>query len=86
MMERFVTVWEVEWNRQVLRSGTWNDEDPDWDWHTTSQHFVRKEEAEAAFKKQILTSDVPIIRLYELLLDTKYNTTEERKLVDDKEA
>lgn len=86
MTERYITVWEIEWNRQVLNRGTWDDEDPDWEWHSTSQYFVRKDDAEKVFKKQIPTSDVPIIRLYELLLDTKYDSTEERELLDDKES
>lgn len=63
------TRYEVVYYRQVLKHGTWDSEDCDWDWDETRKPFYYLEEAKKEFNKATPTASTPIIRLYEIQYD-----------------
>lgn len=70
------TLWEIEYNKQVLYEGTWDSDDCVWDWETFRVKYSTLSDAEKVFKTIHATSDIPIIRLYECTYD-KYGMEDE---------
>lgn len=63
------TIWRVEYCSQVLRSGSWDDDFPDWGWESTYDEFDSLNDAKRKFKKFKPTDDTPCAYLEEV----KYN-------------
>jgi hypothetical protein len=67
------TTWRVEYCSQVLYSGSWDDDYPDWGWESTYDEFGSLNDAERKFKKFEPTDDTPFAYLEEV----KYNKYEQ---------
>ena len=75
-------MFEIERNYQVLKSGSWDEKYPDWDWETKSERYGKLAEALSAFNNLTPTSDCPIIRLCRIWIN-RYGQIEDRDLLDE---
>lgn len=73
------TLWEIEYNEQVLYEGTWDSDDCVWDWELSREKYPTLDEARRVFNTLHTTDNIPIIRLYECIYD-KYGMEEETLL------
>lgn len=73
--ETMKTIWEIEIAAQKLRSGSWDDECPDWDWEITHERYDTLKQAMKRFNALKVDSDIPQITLSEVLLN-KYGQRE----------
>ncbi len=78
------TEYHVQFAAQRLISGTWDSDDCAWEWEMWHKSYKRKTAAENYFNKVKLTSDIPCVRLYEVLIEEKHNLEVESTLLDER--
>lgn len=78
-------LFEVEVESQVLRSGTWDSPDCEWDWEGDYYYFSVEEEDKARefFETVELSEDSPMVRIYRVWED-KYGHEIDKEWINER--